>query len=142
MLMSPVNTISRSGEVDDQAVVRLAAADRDEHELDSAHGQLLGLADQPVRRDPGAMAPAARQEVPEGRRPGILAAQLVGKARLGDHGGAVRRRGREPSDMVEVRVGQDDVRHRQVGDLAQVTQRRGGVLGRAGGVDGDDPGGG
>ncbi len=60
------------GDTDDQAVVRLAPGDRDEHELDSADGQLLGLAHQMVRYDLGAMAPAARQEVPEGRRPGVL----------------------------------------------------------------------
>jgi hypothetical protein len=150
--MSPVNTTSRSGvpgehdlpvgDADDQAVVRLAPGDRDEHEVDSADGQLLRLAHEMVRYSLDPMATAARQEVPEGWRTVVLRSQLGREVRLGDHRGAVRGQRVEASDVVKVRVGQDDVGDRQLGDLAKVAQGAGRVPGSTGGVDGDDPFGG
>nr|WP_249350843.1 hypothetical protein [Microbispora sp. H10836] len=126
--------------MDDQPVLGLSSRDRDEREVHAADGRLLHGVHQPAGGDVGLTAVAARQVVAERRRAGVLERELAGEVRLGDHCGAVGLEGVEAADMVQMGVREDHVGDGQLGDLAEFAERRGRVLGRTGGVDGDHSG--
>ena len=128
---------SLAGKMDEQRILRFTAADGDEPQIEGSEAQGFLRGDETVGAHVQPDRPVAEEPV---ERP-LRAAhprQLLGEVRPGnDDRAGLADRG-EAADMVPVRVCQDDVTDRRVGDLAQRLHRRPGAVFRGAGIDGDD----